>query len=276
MRGDMLIAQITDPHIKIPGKLAYKRVDTAAMLRDGVAAVRSLKQPPDLILMTGDLVDLGSPEEYAHLRSILASLRQRIVVIPGNHDARDAMREAFRDGGYLPREGFLQFAIDDEYPVRIIGLDTVVAGQGGGELCAERLQWLDYTLARAPDKPTLIMMHHPPFDTGIGHMDAIGLKGKDEFAAIMKRHRQVELIICGHLHRSIRATVGGRPALCCPSPAHQVALDLDPNAPSAFRMEPPGFMLHWWSGTGLVSHTATIGQYEGPYPFFDATGRLID
>ena len=272
----MLIAQITDPHIKVPGKLAYKRVDTAAMLRDCVAEVHSLKQPPDLILLTGDLVDLGSAEEYVHLRSILAPLRQRIVVIPGNHDARDAMREAFRDGGYLPGEGFLHFAIDDEYPLRIVGLDTVVAGQGSGELCAQRLQWLDETLARAPDTPTLIMMHHPPFDTGIGHMDAIGLKGKEGFAAIMRRHPQVELIICGHLHRSIRATVGGRPALCCPSPAHQVALDIDPDAPSAFRMEPPGFMLHWWSGTGLVTHTATIGQYEGPYPFFDANGRLID
>jgi Icc protein len=272
----MLIAQITDPHIKLPGRLAYKRVDTAQMLRDCVETVRSLKQPPDLILMTGDLVDLGSPEEYEHLRSILAPLRQRIVVIPGNHDAREALCEAFRDGGYLPEKGFLQFVIEDEYPLRIIGLDTVVAGEGRGELCTQRLKWLDDALARAPDRPTLIMMHHPPFDTGIGHMDAIGLTGKGEFAAIMKRHAQVELIICGHLHRTIRATVGGRPALCCPSPAHQVALDIDPNAPSAFRMEPPGFMLHWWSGTGLVTHTATVGQYDGPYPFFDASGRLID
>ncbi|MCL4746758.1 MAG: phosphodiesterase [Burkholderiaceae bacterium] len=272
----MLIAQITDTHIKLPGKLAYKRVDTAAMLRDCVAAVQALAQQPDLVVLTGDLVDLGTPQEYAHLKSILAPLRQRIIAIPGNHDARDPMRDAFGDGGYLPREGFLQFAIDGEYPFRIVGVDTVVAGQGGGELCGERLRWIDDTLALAPDTPTLVMMHHPPFTTGIGHMDDIGLKGKEDFAAIMKRHPQVELIICGHLHRTIRATVGGRPALTCPSPAHQVALDIDPKAPSAFRMEPPGFMLHWWNGTGLVSHTATIGSYDGPYPFFDARGRLID
>lgn len=272
----MLIAQITDTHIKLPGKLAYRRVDTAAMLRDCVAAVQALKQPPDLIVLTGDLVDLGSAEEYAHLKSILAPLQQRIIAIPGNHDARDAMREAFGDGGYLPAEGYLQFVIDDEYPVRIVGLDTVVAGQGGGALCAERLRWLDDTLARAPQAPTLVMMHHPPFDTGIGHMDALGLAGKDGFAAIMQRHPQVDLIICGHLHRSIHATVGGRRALCCPSPAHQVALDIDPAAPSAFRMEPPGFMLHWWDGAGLVSHVAAIGAYDGPFPFFDAKGGLID
>ena len=41
-------------------------------------------------------------------------------------------------------------------------------------------------------------------------------------------------------------------------------------------MEPPGFMLPWWSGGGLVSHLATIGGYPGPYPFFDAQGELID
>jgi len=271
----MLIAQITDPHIKLPGKLAYRRVDTAAMLRACVDEIQSLKLQPDLVLMTGDLVDLGRAEEYAHLKSILAPLRQRIIVIPGNHDERNAMREAFAEGAYLPPGEFLQFAIDD-YPLRLIGLDTVVPGQGGGELCANRLHWLDESLSSRPDAPTLIMMHHPPFRTGIGHMDDIGLVGADAFSDIVRRHPQIAVIVCGHLHRSIHTSVGGRPALTCPSPAHQVALDIDANAPSAFRMEPPGFMLHWWTGSALVTHLATIGDYAGPYPFFDAEGRLID
>lgn len=271
----MLIAQITDPHIKLPGKLAYRMVDTAAMLRACVAEIQSLKQPPDLVVMTGDLVDLGRAEEYAHLKSILAPLRQPIIVIPGNHDERNAMREAFADGAYLPPGEFLQFAIDD-YPLRLIGLDTVVPGQGGGELCTNRLRWLDESLLSRPDTPTLIMMHHPPFRTGIGHMDDIGLVGADAFSEVVQRHPQVVAIVCGHLHRSIHTSVGGRPTLTCPSPAHQVALDIDAKAPSAFRMEPPGFMLHWWTGSALVTHLATIGDYPGPYPFFDAEGRLID
>lgn len=271
----MLIAQITDTHIKLPGALAYGKVDTAAMLRACVAEIQSLKQQPDLIVMTGDLVDLGRADEYAHLKSILAPLRQRIVVIPGNHDERTAMREAFADGGYLPPGEFLQFAIDD-YPLRLIGLDTVVPGQGRGELCERRLGWLDQTLAMRPDAPTMILMHHPPFRTGIGHMDDLGLTGSEEFAVVVERHPQVELIICGHLHRSIHAGVGGRRAITCPSPAHQVALDIDAHAPSAFRMEPPGFLLHWWTGSDVVTHLATIGHYAGPFPFFDEDGRLID
>lgn len=271
----MLIAQITDTHIKLPGKLAYRKVDTAAMLRRCVDELLGLKQQPDLILLTGDLVDLGRPAEYDHLKDILRPLRQRIIAIPGNHDERGAMRDAFRKDAYLPAAGFLQFAIDD-YPLRIVGLDTLIPGQGGGELCTERLAWLDATLAARPDTPTLVLMHHPPFQTGIGHMDKIGLQGADGFAAVAARHAQIELVLCGHLHRTIRATVGGRPVLTCPSPAHQVALDLSPDAPSCFRMEPPGFMLHWWTGQGLVSHTATIGDYDGPHPFFGPDGKLID
>lgn len=273
----MLIAQITDTHIKLPGKLAYKKVDTAAMLRRCVDELLKLKPQPDLILLTGDLVDLGRPEEYDHLKSILSPLRQRIIAIPGNHDERNAMRDAFASGGYLPQTGrFLQFAIDGEYPLRVIGLDTLIPGQGGGELCAERLNWFDEALRDNPTAPTLVLMHHPPFVTGIGHMDKIGLKGRDEFTAIVARHPQIQLILCGHLHRVIRADIGGRPALTCPSPAHQVALDIDPEAPSCFRMEPPGFMLHWWHDSRLVTHTACIGDYDGPYPFFDKDGRLID
>jgi len=272
----MLIAQITDTHIKMPGKLAYQRVDTAAMLQRCVAAVRRLDPQPDLVVLTGDLVDLGRPDEYVWLRNLLGPLQQRLIVVPGNHDEREAMRAAFAGDGYLPARGFLQFAIDDHYPLRIVGLDTVIPCQGGGELCAARLEWLETTLARDSGRPTLLLMHHPPFLTGIAHMDAIGLAGREAFTEIVARHPQIELILCGHLHRNIQTTVGGRRALTCPSPAHQVALDLRSDAPSGFAMEPPGYMLHWWNEGRIVSHSAVIGDYEGPFPFFAADGQLID
>ncbi|MDY7579396.1 phosphodiesterase [Herbaspirillum sp. RTI4] len=272
----MLIAQITDPHIKMPGKLAYRRVDTETMLRRCIAEVAALDPQPDLIVMTGDLVDLGRPEEYAFLKTLLTPLIAPVIMIPGNHDEREAMREAFGSDGYLPASGFLHFSIDDRYPLRIIGLDTLVPREGRGELCAERLAWLEETLARAPGRPTLVLMHHPPFLTGIAHMDAIGLTGREAFAEIVSRHPQIELILCGHLHRHIQTMIGGRRVLTCPSPAHQVALDLKPAAPSCFRMEPPGYMLHRWEDGNMVSHAVAIGDYDGPYPFFDAAGKLID
>ena len=271
----MLIAQLSDLHIKLPGRLAYKKVDTAAMLAEAVRRINALVPRPDLLLITGDLTDIGSPEEYAWLRELLAPLTMPMFVVPGNHDEREAMRAAFSDGGYFPQQGFLNFAADYG-DLRVLGLDTLVPGQGGGEVCAQRLAWLDDTLRAAPDTPTLLLMHHPPFDTGIGHMDRIGLNGREAFADIVARHPQVLRILCGHLHRSIVTTVGGRMTMTCPSPAHQVVLDLRDDAPSRFSMEPPGFLLHRWAGGILTSHTAVIGDFAGPFPFFDAAGHLID
>lgn len=272
----MLIAQISDTHIKAAGKLAYRRVDTAALLQRCVAHLLTLDPAPDLIVVTGDLVDLGHAEEYRLFRTLLAPLPQPCLFIPGNHDEREAFRAAFADTATLPQEGFLHFSIDSPYPLRLIGLDTLIPGKGSGELCAARLAWLEETLARGTPKPTLILMHHPPFETGIGHMDALGLRGADDFERIVARHPEIEGILCGHLHRPIQTTFGQRRVMCAPSPAHQVTLDLRPNAPSRFCMEPPGYYLHRWDGRRLVTHHVVIGEHEGPYPFFDAEGQLID
>lgn len=273
----MLIAQLTDLHVKPAGRLAYRKVDTARHLRAAVDAVRRLDPMPDLVAITGDLADAGRPEEYALLRDLLAPLGLPTYVIPGNHDDRGAMAEAFADHAYLPRDGgFLHYAVED-WPVRLVGLDTVIPGRGGGRMCAARLRWLDERLAERPDAPTAILMHHPPFRTGIAHMDAIGLEGAPAMAEVVRRHPQVERVLCGHLHRPIQARWAGTLASAAPSVAHQVALDLRPDGPSAFVMEPPGFQLHLWAPeAGLVSHTATIGEFGGPAPFFDAEGRLID
>jgi Icc protein len=262
----MIIAQISDPHVVSPGALLYGRVDTPAMLAHAVAALNRLEPPPDVIVITGDLVDKGDPAEYDHLRSLLAPLAMPYFVIPGNHDAREQLRAAFIGDGYLPRDGFLQYAIEN-YPVRLVALDTLVPGEGGGELCDERLGWLDRTLGAEPDRPTAVMMHHPPFVTGIERMDRAGLRGSDAFAAIIGRHAQVERILCGHLHRSIERRFAGTVAGTAPSTAHQIGLDTRSGAPLRFTFEPPGYQLHLWrDDAGLVSHTAVFGDWPGPYP----------
>lgn len=273
----MLIAQLTDLHIKPPGRIAYGVVDTAPMLRAAVSSVLALRPAPDVVLLTGDLTDAGLPEEYALLRQILAPLRCPVYAIPGNHDARAAMRAGFADHRYLPiGEGFIQYVIDD-HPVRLVGLDSVIPGDAAGELCAARLAWLEAVLAAAPSRPTVLFLHHPPFDTGIAHMDKIGLAGAAAFADLVKRHPQVERVLAGHLHRSIQTRWAGTLASTAPSSAHQVSLELAPDAAASFALEPPGYQLHLYTpGIGIVSHTVTIGSFPGPYPFRDAGGSLID
>ena len=261
----MIIAQISDPHIVLPGTLLYGRVDTAEFLERAVAELNRLDPPPDIVVITGDLVDKGDSAEYARLRSLLAALAMPVFVIPGNHDSREALRAGFGGDGYLPPDGFLQYVVED-YPVRLVALDTLIPGEGGGELCAERLAWLERTLAAAPDRPTAVMMHHPPFPTGIERMDRAGLRDSDAFAAVIRRHPQVERILCGHLHRAIERRFAGTVAGTAPSTAHQIRLDIRPGAPLRFMFEPPGYQLHLWCDGGLVSHTASIGEWPGPYP----------
>jgi 3',5'-cyclic AMP phosphodiesterase CpdA len=261
----MLIAHITDTHITSPGTLLMGIVDTASALERAVAALNRLDPLPDAAVLTGDLVESGAPEQYAHLRALLAPLRMPVFAIPGNHDAREPMREAFIGDGYLPRQGFLNFAIEDS-PLRIIGLDTLVPGEGGGAVCSERLRWIDRILSEGQDRPALVLMHHPPFLTGISHMDRLGLAGRAAFAEIVRRHPQVERIACGHLHRPIESRFAGTVAGTAPSTAHQIVLDLRPDARASFAFEPPGYQLHYWrEDAGLVTHTVSIGDWPGPY-----------
>jgi len=258
----MLIAQISDMHVKPPGELLYKRIDTAGFLERAVAHVMALDPRPDVVLATGDLVDGGKPEEYVLLRRLLAPLAMPVYLIPGNHDAREAMREVFPDHAYLPRNGFLQYAIEG-LPVRLIALDTLVPGKGHGALCEERLGWLEARLGES-DRPTVLFMHHPPFDCGIDAFDDMKLnQGGDRLAAIVRRHGNVERVMCGHVHRPIQVRWAGSVASIAPSTAHQATLDLRPGVGFSMTMEPPGLALHQWlPGTGLVTHVSYIGDYE--------------
>jgi 3',5'-cyclic AMP phosphodiesterase CpdA len=270
----MLLCQISDLHIKANGRLAYGIVDTVSMLERCVQRIRALPQQPDVVIATGDLVDLGTAAEYGLLRELLSPLSQPLYLLPGNHDERMALRASFPDHAYLNQfEPFIQWSVD-EYPVRLIGIDTVLPGSGAGQLCSRRLAWLDQTLSAAPHQPTIVAMHHPPFVTGIGHMDKIGLDGIEGLAKVLSRHAQVERVVAGHLHRSMTARFAGTVASVCPSPAHQIALDLAADAADQFVMEPPGFQLHWWSGSQLVTHTAFIDPAKGPYPFRENSQQI--
>lgn len=272
------LVQITDPHIREPGRLAYGRINTAPYLRRAVDSVLALRQRPDAVVLTGDLCDFGREAEYAHLAALLAPLLADLPVylLPGNHDERGQLRRSFAGHAYLQGGGeFVQYSVRVG-ALRLVALDTVAPGQSHGELCTRRLDWLERELAACSGEPVVIAMHHPPFRTLIGHMDKIGLReGAERLEAIVARHPNVERIICGHLHRAIDVRFGGSIASTCPAPAHQVALDLQADAASAWMLEPPAFRVHAWDGQRLVSHLAASGIFEGPYPFHE-NGMLID
>ncbi|ACL61508.1 phosphodiesterase [Methylobacterium nodulans] len=265
----MLIAQITDLHVRPRGRPAYRVAETNMLVERAIDALIALQPRPDVVLVTGDLTDCGLPEEYALLRSLLGRLPIPIFVVPGNHDRREALRAGL-PAAWLPdaTQDFVQYVVDD-WPMRLIGLDTLVPGSSHGELCERRLAFLEDALAAGRDRPTLLFMHHPPFACGMEDMDRIRLiDGEARFRALVGAHANIERIVCGHHHRPIQARYAGTLALVAPSVAHQVALDLMPSRDSGLVLEPPAFQLHRYTPeTGLVSHMAYVERYPGPFPF---------
>lgn len=265
----MLIAQLTDLHIRPLGRAAYRVVETNMLAERAFRAVAALTPRPDVVIITGDLTDCGLVEEYELLGELIARwLPMPVYLIPGNHDRRENLKAVL---GHLPGipddPDFVQYVIDD-HPVRLVMLDSVVPGHGHGELCERRLAFLRAALDAAPGKPTLIAVHHPPIVTGVGHMDRINLWSGPEMAGILRGRDTVLGVICGHDHRPIVAAFADTIVQVIPGVAHQVALDLTPDGPAQFVMEPAAFTLHSWApDRGLVSHGAYVEAWPGPYPF---------
>jgi 3',5'-cyclic-AMP phosphodiesterase len=268
----MLLCQLSDLHVRATGQLAYRRVDTIAYLERCVSHIAGLTPQPDAVVITGDLADRGAAEEYQQVLALLERLTVPIHVIPGNHDDRTQMRNAFANHAGLRDSGdFLQYTADIG-PIRLIALDTLVPGEGGGKLCKKRLDWLESELDRAGASPVVVLMHHPPFPTGVPYMDIVGLETDYPLEPLIRAHANVERVLCGHLHRTIMRRFGGTIAVTCPSPAHQVALDFGAGAAPCFVMEPPGYLMHRWTEeTGFITYAAVVGEYEGPYRFYETS-----
>jgi 3',5'-cyclic-AMP phosphodiesterase len=272
-----LIAQISDLHVKPMGVLAYQRVDTAAALARCVKELNRFTPRPDLVVISGDLVDSPSKEAYHHLIRLLAPLELPFAAIPGNHDDRDLMRAALPQAYALPR-GALH-SVREVGGLDVVLIDSVTPGENYGTLDADGLAWLEAVLSASTTRPALLFLHHPPFATGIAHMDVQNLRNAGDLGAILRRHRRARLVAAGHIHRPVLTSFAGIAATICPAPNHAVALDLDARLPPSFTIEPPAFHLHVWSPGedfgAVVTHWVPIGDFDGPHRFFDAGRTLL-
>lgn len=265
----MILVQLTDLHLRPPGMAANRNAETNALTERALRAVRNLPKAPDVIVISGDLTDCGLAAEYAVLTDLLRRLTKvPVLLIPGNHDRRDVMRTQMRHmPGVNDDPQFVQYTIET-FALRLVMLDTVMPGAHYGELCTARLEWLQTALASQPHRPTVVVMHHPPFDSGMRHMDSTNLRNSDAFAGVIARNRQVQRILCGHLHRPVIAPVAHAIASSAPSVAHQVELDLWSDDPETWNLEPAAFqMLLYNEGGPMVTHTAFVESFPGPFPF---------
>lgn len=261
----MLIAQITDIHLGFepgnPDEMNRQRLDrTLAQLMD--------QSPlPDMLFATGDIADNGNDAvSYARFKEAIADLPFPVWPVVGNHDNRAPFIAAFPD--LATHDGFVQYAIDD-YPVRILVLDTVEHGRHGGGYCERRAAWLRARLDEAPSRPTLLILHHPPIETGLSWMtENPEAEWVQRLRAIVETHHNIVAMISGHLHRPVVTRWAGTTLAVCPSTAPLVALDLDtidPDLPDGRPMivaDRPGYALHLWNGRELITHFDTVEEHE--------------
>jgi 3',5'-cyclic AMP phosphodiesterase CpdA len=244
----MIIAQISDTHILAKASDDPLGASRADSLRRCIADINRRKV--DAVIHTGDSVHHGGTDEYVLLREILDELEAPLFLTPGNRDRHNAVLAAFDNLSYLPRSGaFLHYAIED-YPVRLIALDSVSAGERKGVFCEARQVWLQKTLAEKPDKPTILFIHHPPFDVGDHYVGGYRqLRHAEDLAAIVRQYPQIQHLLCGHVHRFHREPWAGTTATIMPS----VAVDLRKEVDPAFG-DAPLYVLHTWSaGRGFDS-----------------------
>jgi 3',5'-cyclic AMP phosphodiesterase CpdA len=253
MSHPFLLAQLSDPHIGA----TWTDDDPAARLAAAVERVRSMPQPPDAVLVSGDLADNASDAEYEQVRELLSPLGAPLYVLPGNHDDRRTLRRHFDVPGADDEP--VQYSADLG-PLRLIVLDTTRPGEDPGALDAERLGWLDAELAMAPELLTVLAMHHPPLVTGIPAWDDFGLPAADRQALgdLVARNRQVRRLVAGHLHRTMTGELAGRCVLTVPSTYVQARLDFG-SEEMELTAEPGGFALHAVLDGELTSYVLPAG-----------------
>lgn len=264
----MLIAHLSDLHIRPQGILYQGLVDSNTMCEQAIAHLNGLMPRPDVVIITGDLVDEGLPQEYAMARTLLAGIEQPLLMIPGNHDDRNLMSSTFSQP-YLSSTGNpWHFIADDLGPVRIIGVDVTVPQEHHGDMSEAAGAWLDAALAQEPTRPTLIMLHQPPFLSGIPYIDTYACRNSERLREVVQRYPAIERVVCGHIHRSMQLRFGGTLLCTAPSTTTAIGLALDAEAEEASYVEPPALLLHHWKvDTGLITHWVPIGTFRGPLPF---------
>lgn len=205
------VLQITDLHLKADPTALWRGHNVQQSL-DAVLQLASQHQhwPPQLILVSGDIVDDETPAGY---RSTYARLAQqlrdqlgdaaattKIGFIPGNHDDAAILEESCKS---LNLEGCGAFRLNNW---QIIQLDSSLPDCDDGELGNEQLALLDAALSAPQADNSLIVLHHPLAKLGSAWMDSMRVKDAQSlFTRVDKfnsnHQQQVRAIIWGHAHQ---------------------------------------------------------------------------
>jgi 3',5'-cyclic AMP phosphodiesterase CpdA len=259
----MLIAQITDLHIGFdpdnPHELNVRRLNMV------IDHINEMSPKPDLLIVSGDLVEHGDDKRaYRHMEALVKRWQGPLLWAVGNHDSRDGLREVLPEVP-VDENGHIQFEVEHG-GLRFVVVDTLDPGRHGGMVCEARAKWLRTRLREKKDMPTIVVMHHPPVDTGIRWMSALPCEEwVQRVEKAIRPAKQVVAILAGHVHRPIATGFAGKRLVVAASTAPLVALDLDdvdplhPDGRALIIGDAPAFAIHYWDGTTLLSHFEVAG-----------------
>ncbi len=211
----MIIAQISDTHLAPDAPDADRRIRD---FENTIADINALDPAPDVIVHTGDIVHNGRPDEYAEAVRILAKASAPVYALAGNKDDRANLRAAFSPRGYLkPGSDFIDYAVED-FPVRLIVVDTKSLNSNKGDFCPERARRLIDRIDAETIKPIAVFAHHPPFEVPVGP-DPFNFETPEMMARLrqtLQHSDRVVGVFSGHVHRPAEGHVGHIPAIVVP------------------------------------------------------------
>lgn len=239
---------ISDTHISVNTKIGSHELFAAAPHPNHsaealVGAIRRLPYQIDFILHTGDVCADPLPENYHRALEILRHLEQPLILLPGNHDSLDMMREILSDGerrrvmgdDHIAIKGYHLLSIDGS------GADNPLAPT----LSDSQIERFAAQASRTRDEAMLVAAHYPLIRTGVPWIDDQSrVQNGERIHDILTLHRQqVAGVFFGHIHQAAVSVCDGITYTCCPSAWSNfagypglVSAEADAGTPSGFNL----------------------------------------
>jgi 3',5'-cyclic-AMP phosphodiesterase len=153
---------------------------------------------PDLVAIAGDLTMEGYRWEFEEAKGYLDRLGcQNVVVVPGNHDARNVGYRHFEEFFGL-REGVVTVTVP-EGEAKVVALDSTKPDLDEGEIGREHYAWIDSEFRGWDRGPKIVIVHHHILAVPGTGRDVNNLRDAGDVMAIF-RELKVDMVLSGHRH----------------------------------------------------------------------------
>ncbi len=254
----MIIAQISDTHVSQNSADRTRRLEDFERTIDDINA---LEEQPDVIVHTGDIAHDGLPDEYAAAQAILAKASSPVFVLAGNRDNRKNLQQAFSSSGYFKANSeFIEYAIND-FPIKLIMLDTLSSHSNKGDFCQKRAETLKQMVKAESAKPVVVFAHHPPFEA-MECPDPFQFETQESMLRMRDALKAIDglrAVFCGHVHRFDKGEVAGILATAMPSTATVLRKGI---YPEGMQLRPV-YQLHRFDPVlGFISETRIVEEKQ--------------